>query len=99
MLRTRRPAHTPSQPLLPLKPTRPSARDPSESTVTITKPPSRLPRLLSIPHVAEHLGVCTKTVRRLIQSGELLATRVGRAIRVTEADLDAYLARGRSHVR
>ena len=51
------------------------------------KPPSCLPRLLSIPHVAEHLGVCTKTVRRLIQSGELLATRVGRAIRITETDL------------
>ncbi len=66
--------------------------------MTMTKPPSRLPRLLSIPHVAEHLGVCTKTVRRLIQSGELLATRVGRAIRVTETDLGAYLARGRSHV-
>ena len=65
----------------------------------MTRVPSRLPRLLSIPHVAEHLGVCTKTVRRLIQSGELLATRVGRAIRVTEADLGAYLARGRSHVQ
>ena len=65
----------------------------------MTRAPSRLPRLLSIPHVAEHLGVCTKTVRRLIQSGDLLATRVGRAIRVTETDLDAYLARGRSHVQ
>ena len=71
----------------------------SESNITMIKPPSRLPRLLSIPHIAKHLGVCTKTVRRLIQSGELLATRVGRAIRVTETDLDAYLARGRSHVR
>ncbi len=70
----------------------------SESIIMTIKPPSRLPRLLSIPHVAEHLGVCTKTVRRLIQSGELLATRVGRAIRVTETDLGAYLARGRSHV-
>ena len=65
----------------------------------MSKSPSRLPRLLSIPHVAEHLGLCTKIVRRLIQSSELLATRIGRAIRVTETDLDANLAKGRRHVR
>jgi excisionase family DNA binding protein len=57
-----------------------------------------LPRLLSIPHIAEHLGVCTKTVRRLIQSGELISLRVGSAIRVTETDLVAYLSRARSRV-
>lgn len=57
--------------------------------------PSRLPRLLSIPHVAEHLGVCTKTVRRLIDAGGLPTTRVGRTIRIAEPDLAAYLARGK----
>ena len=52
----------------------------------MTTAPSRLPRLLSIPHVAEHLGVCTKTVRRLIDAGELIATRIGHRIRITTPD-------------
>ena len=57
--------------------------------------PSRLPRLLSIPHVAEHLGVCTKTVRRLIAAGGLPAIRVGRTIRIADSDLATYVGRGR----
>ena len=79
------------------QPARPAAFGFQRDTIITVKPPSRLPRPLSIPHVAEHLGVCTKTVRRLIGSGELLAIRVRRAIRVTETDLGAYLAMGRSH--
>ena len=58
---------------------------------------SRLPRLLSIPAVAEHLDVCTKTVRRLIAAGELTATWIGTRIRIAEPDLGAYLARRRGH--
>ena len=34
------------------------------------------------------------TVYRLIRSGELLATRVGRSYRIWEDDVTAYLGRG-----
>ena len=56
--------------------------------------PSHLPRLLSVWEVAEHLGVCTRTVRRHIAAGALPTVRIGRMIRIAESDLSAYLARG-----
>ena len=52
-----------------------------------------IPRLLSIAEVARHLSVSTKTIRRLIQGGQLLSHRVGCQHRISEADLAAYLAR------
>jgi excisionase family DNA binding protein len=58
---------------------------------------SRLPRLLSVAEVAAHLGVCTKTVRRLIQSGALPTTRAGQQFRVTEQDLATYMAWGKAY--
>ena len=51
-----------------------------------------LPRLLTIGDVAEHLGVSTKTVRRMMEGGELHAHKVGRQWRITEEDLRLYLA-------
>ena len=48
--------------------------------------------LRSVEEVAPVLGVSTKTVRRLIDRGDLLAHRVGRCIRVSDADLRSYLA-------
>ena len=56
---------------------------------------SRLPTLLSVSEAAAHLGVCTRTIRRIIATGELPITRVGRRIRIIDADLGVYLARGR----
>jgi excisionase family DNA binding protein len=53
----------------------------------------RLPVLLSIKAAAENLGVCTKTVRRVISAGELPHTRIGNQIRIAVPDLCAYLAR------
>ncbi len=58
--------------------------------------PTRLPRLLSVMDAAEYLGVCTRTVHRLIEAGALPKTKVGRQIRIMEADLSAYLARGKT---
>ena len=48
-------------------------------------------RLLTVTEVAEWLRVHPITVRRHIKAGELRAIRVGRAVRVREADLEEYL--------
>jgi excisionase family DNA binding protein len=50
--------------------------------------------LLRVREVAELMRVSNMTVYRLIRSGELLATRVGRSYRIWEDDVAAYLDRG-----
>ena len=52
--------------------------------------------LLTVAEVADVLRVSTMTVYRLIRSGELLATRVGRSYRIWENDVQSYLRRGRA---
>jgi len=54
------------------------------------------PRLLSVATVALHLGVSEKTVRRLVDDGQLPTHRVGRLIRISETDLAAFIAHSRS---
>ena len=49
-------------------------------------------RFLTVAEVAGLLRVSTMTVYRLIKAGELSAARVGRSYRVTEDDVDRYLA-------
>lgn len=46
----------------------------------------------TIKMVAERLGVSTRTVRRWIKRGELVAHRFGSAVRVADRDLLAFLA-------
>lgn len=48
-----------------------------------------------IDEVAELLGVSTRTVRRAIERKELIAHKIGRAVRIAEADLKAFIARHR----
>jgi excisionase family DNA binding protein len=48
---------------------------------------------LSVIQIARHLFVSESAARRLIESGELKAHRVGRQWRVFEQDLHDYLAR------
>ncbi len=48
-------------------------------------------RLLTIREVAEYLRVDPKTVRRLIEDGELAAHKIGRQWRISESDLKKYL--------
>jgi excisionase family DNA binding protein len=57
---------------------------------------SAIPRLLSVTMVATHLGVSTKTVRRLVKDGQLPSHRVGRQIRISETDLALFIIRSRS---
>lgn len=47
--------------------------------------------MLKIKEVAAKLGVHDNTVRRLINRGELPAYRVGRVVRIKEADAERYL--------
>jgi len=46
--------------------------------------------------IAKRLDVSIKTVRRLIDNGELPHHRIGRLVRVSERDFAEYLARSRS---
>lgn len=56
---------------------------------------SRLPgdRLLTDAEFAEHGRVSKTTAKRLRYSGEIPTVRIGRAVRVWQSDVDAYLAR------
>ena len=48
-------------------------------------------RLLTVREVADVMRVSTMTVYRLIRSGELSATRVGKHFRIPIRDLEGYL--------
>jgi excisionase family DNA binding protein len=48
--------------------------------------------LLSVRQVAARLGVSTRIVYRLAERGELAHLRISNAIRVSPADLEAFLA-------
>ena len=47
---------------------------------------------LTTEEVLEYLHVNLRTVYRLIKAGDLPAVRVGRSFRVSELDVDTYLA-------
>lgn len=48
-------------------------------------------RFLTVAEVAQELRVSTMTVYRLIKSEQLPATRVGKSLRIREADVDRFL--------
>ena len=45
----------------------------------------------TVPDVAEHLAVSTRTVRRWIEGRQLIAHHFGRAVRIAEEDLRTFL--------
>ena len=49
------------------------------------------PVTLTVPQVAALLGIGRNTVYRALQNGEIRAVRVGRAVRVRTADVEALL--------
>ena len=51
----------------------------------------KLPRLLRIEDVADALSVSRSMAWRLVATRELASVRIGRAIRVRPADLDAFI--------
>jgi excisionase family DNA binding protein len=64
-------------------------------------PPMRAPALLVVPvalrlgDAARALAVSTRTVRRLVASGELAASRIGRVLVIEVRELEAFLAKTR----
>jgi excisionase family DNA binding protein len=55
-------------------------------------PQPAVPQMHDVDAVARRLGVSSKTIRRVIGRGELAVHRIGRLLRVSEADLQSYIA-------
>jgi excisionase family DNA binding protein len=55
-------------------------------------------KLLRVSEVARRLGVCVRTVRNYIGRGMLRVVRLGRAVRVDERDLEAFVSSLRGNV-
>lgn len=51
---------------------------------------------MSLEDVADKLGVTYQLIYRLVRSGELPAVRLGKLYRVSQEDLDGYLARNKN---
>jgi excisionase family DNA binding protein len=51
-------------------------------------------RLLTVKDVAARLQVSMRTVHRVIDAGQLAVIRIGRAVRVSETALQAFLTAG-----
>lgn len=49
---------------------------------------------LLVNEVAKIMRVSNMTIYRLINSGELAATKVGKSYRIDKSDVDNYLAKG-----
>ena len=60
---------------------------------------SGYPNCLSIEEAAAALNVVPLTVRRLIKSGKLRASKVGRRVIVRPADIDKFLDNNRVRPR
>lgn len=54
-----------------------------------------LPAFMSVRELAERLSLSTKTVRRLIDSGQLPVHRIGGQIRIAETDAARFVSKRR----
>jgi len=61
----------------------------------VVEPVPDLHRMLAIPQVAECLGVTERFVRRIITERRITFHRIGRHIRFSVADVEAYIAASR----
>jgi excisionase family DNA binding protein len=52
----------------------------------------QLVRFYTIAQVAELLAISERSVRRWIATGELVAHKFGRGVRISETDLKTFLA-------
>ena len=66
-------------------------KDNSMTTDDCNKSATALPALLTIKQAAEHLQVSSKTIRRWIDTGDLIAHRFGRQWRISAADLQSFI--------
>jgi excisionase family DNA binding protein len=58
-----------------------------------------LDTLLTVEQAAERLGTSVRFVRRLVFERRIAFVKVGRHVRITTADLDAFIAAGRIDAR
>lgn len=68
----------------------PTGKDPAMAVL-----PLRLAPLLTVPATAEKLALSIRTVRRMINAGDLHVHRFGRSIRISEEDIALFLLRSR----
>ena len=54
-----------------------------------------LDRLLTVEEAADRLGTSVRFVRRLIAERRIAYIRIGRHVRIAEADLASFIAAGR----
>jgi excisionase family DNA binding protein len=66
----------------------------SKVTVSLTND-----RMHKVSHVAERTNLSTREIRRQIAEGNLIVHRFGRAIRISEADLQRFIAARRQSRR
>jgi excisionase family DNA binding protein len=52
-------------------------------------------RLLTVEEAADRLGTSVRFVRRLVLERRIAFVKVGRHVRISPADLDAFIAAGR----
>jgi excisionase family DNA binding protein len=57
---------------------------------------SGMPLLLTVEQAADVLNVSVRFVRRLIAERRIAVHRIGRHVRLARADLEAFVAQGRS---
>jgi len=48
--------------------------------------------LYTVEELAEYWRVCTRTIRRLIENGELAVVRIGRRVLIPQSSIDAFVA-------
>jgi len=57
----------------------------------------KLDRVMRLPEIAGILGVCVRSVRRMIERGELpQPVRVGHAVGLMQSDIETHLERMRN---
>lgn len=56
------------------------------------------PDILTVPQVAQALGICTKAVYALVNGKKLGAIRVGRTIKVPKFCLEEFVKTARNNV-
>jgi excisionase family DNA binding protein len=54
--------------------------------------PRATARMLNVDDVATQLDISLKTVRRMIANGELRVHRIGRSIRISEAEFQSFIS-------
>jgi excisionase family DNA binding protein len=67
-------------------------------TLGSARRPSKLDTLLTVEQAAERLGTSPRFVRRLVFQRRIAYVKLGRHVRITARDLDAFIRAGRVDV-